>query len=257
MCGKRAKALGLAVALGTLGSAGRPASAETVNCTAIAAVPFTISSPGLYCLTVDIGTSAAGGAAILIDADGVVLDFNGHELKGPTAFATGTSILGVQVMPHRNVTIHNGTVRGFVEGIHVDDASSASRGHIIEDLHVERAMRIGISVEGNGILVRRNVVLDTGTQAALNAAGQPKGIRVNGDDVRVVDNDVSHFSATAGKTASAIAISGDQNFAIGNRIVAAAPCGLSLSGSHNKYRDNLVDVATTHYCGGADIGNNH
>jgi hypothetical protein len=247
----------LAVVLGALGNAGPPASAETVNCTAITTLPFTISSPGLYCLTADIGSSGTGGAAILINADGVVLDLNGHELKGPTSFTTGMSILGIQVSPHRNVTIHNGTVRGFVEGIHVDDASGASRGHIIEDMHVERAMRIGISIEGAGILVRRNVVLDTGAQAALNAAGQPKGIRVTGDDVRVVDNDVAHFSATAGKTASVIAITGDQNLAIGNRIAAAAPCGLSLSGSSNKYRDNLVDVAATHYCGGTDIGNNH
>lgn len=253
---RRVKLAILAAVLGVLVSASGPLSAETVNCTEIAVLPFLISTSGLYCLRLDISTGSTTGAAITIDADGVVLDLNGHELRGPVSFVTGTTIVGIRVQPHRNVTIHNGTVRGFVEGIHIDDASSASRGHVIEDMHVERSMGVGISVEGVGILLRRNVVLDTSAPAAF-FPGEPKGIRVTGDTVRVVDNDVSHFNTTAGKTAAAIAISGNQNFAIGNRIAAAAPCGLSLSGSDNKYRDNLVDVATAHYCGGTNIGNNH
>jgi hypothetical protein len=53
---------------------------------------------------------------------------------------------------------------------------------------------------------------------------------------------------------AAIAMTGDESFAVGNRIVVKAPRGWSLTGSASTYRDNLVDAATTHCCGGRDIG---
>jgi hypothetical protein len=66
--------------------AGGIARAETINCTAITAVPTTISSPGVYCLIADLdGTGIENGQAIIIDADNVTLDLKGHVLKGPTS----------------------------------------------------------------------------------------------------------------------------------------------------------------------------
>ena len=37
------------------------AQAETVNCTAVTTAPFTISAPGIYCLTGDLTTNLASG----------------------------------------------------------------------------------------------------------------------------------------------------------------------------------------------------
>jgi len=54
------------------------ARGETINCTAIASAPATISAPGIYCLTGDLNTNLASGSAINITANSVVLDLNGQ-----------------------------------------------------------------------------------------------------------------------------------------------------------------------------------
>ena len=66
--------------------AAAPVLAETVNCTAITSVPFTISSPGIYCLTQNLNQTDAETSAIQIDASNVVLDLNGWTLRGASGF---------------------------------------------------------------------------------------------------------------------------------------------------------------------------
>src|SRR5258708_11594782 len=95
----------------------RPAQAETINCTAITAVPFTITAAGVYCLTQDIGTNLASGAAITIAANNVVLDLNGHRL-GHLAARRGTPAFGISAFQQTNFTIQNGPVGGFLYGIY-------------------------------------------------------------------------------------------------------------------------------------------
>ena len=54
--------------------------AETVNCTAIATLPCTISTQGVYCLGGHVGTSITSGNAIEIATNNVVLDLNGFKI---------------------------------------------------------------------------------------------------------------------------------------------------------------------------------
>jgi parallel beta-helix repeat protein len=69
--------------------------------------PFTISSPGAYCLANDI--TAAAGSAITISADDIYLDLNNHELIG-----TGATV-GINVGSARtNIIIKNGLIRDIV-----------------------------------------------------------------------------------------------------------------------------------------------
>ena len=43
-----------------------------------------------------------------------------------------------------------------------------------------------------------------------------------------------------------------------NRVTGATTCGIDVtSGSGNKIRDDIVDGATTAYCGGVDVGDNN
>jgi hypothetical protein len=67
--------------------------AETVNCTAITALPYTISTQGVYCLTGNLSTGMTSGSAITIATNNVVLDLNGFKIgglaAGPDTNATG------------------------------------------------------------------------------------------------------------------------------------------------------------------------
>ena len=99
-----------------------PAQAETVNCTAITSLPYTISTQGVYCLTDHLSTAITTGNAITINTNNVVLDLNGFKLGGLSA-GLGTQAHGIYAYQRQNITIKNGTVRGFFIGIYLDDFS--------------------------------------------------------------------------------------------------------------------------------------
>src|SRR6188472_132805 len=53
------------------------------------------------------------GVGLVIGADGVDLDLNGHTVDGDGI----GDVEGIQVEGHRDTSITNGTVRDFVEGV--------------------------------------------------------------------------------------------------------------------------------------------
>ena len=123
------------------------AHAEATSCTEIAAVPFTIKEPGAYCLkksltfagghrTIAVGSTDVpidfGGTAILVGANDVVIDFRGHALDGTPAGPLSDAV-GVRAHGRRNVTLRNGTIRGFHEGISLGGTS-----YVVEDLRLQR-----------------------------------------------------------------------------------------------------------------------
>jgi len=63
------------------------------------------------------------GDALIVNADGVTVDLNGHTLSG-----SGSGV-GVTVRARQNVTIHGGTIRDFTTGIFVAN----SNGVLIKD----------------------------------------------------------------------------------------------------------------------------
>src|SRR6266542_1190224 len=97
-----------------------PARAETVNCTAITALPAVITVQGVYCFTGDLATAITSGIAIDIQTNNVVLDLNGFKLGGLAA-GPGTTANGIHALNRQNITIKNGTIRGFLEGIVIID----------------------------------------------------------------------------------------------------------------------------------------
>ena len=107
--------------------------AETIDCTAITTLPTTITVQGIYCLTGDLATSMTSGLAIDIQTNNVTIDLNGWKLGGLAAGA-GTGTVGIFAWARKNITIRNGTIRGFYRGILLNDGSpyTASQGHLIE-----------------------------------------------------------------------------------------------------------------------------
>src|SRR5262249_35868406 len=85
--------------------------AETVACTAITP-PATITAEGIYCLIQDFTLNMASGNAIDIQANNVELDLNSHKL-GNLAAGPGTTARGIHALDRKNITIKNGSIRGF------------------------------------------------------------------------------------------------------------------------------------------------
>ncbi|HEY6070720.1 MAG TPA: right-handed parallel beta-helix repeat-containing protein, partial [Chthoniobacterales bacterium] len=77
--------------------------------TPISSLPYTISMPGSYYLTANLTGSGQG---ITISADNVTLDLNGFALIGGGSGQAGINVSGA----HKNITIRNGTVRGWANG---------------------------------------------------------------------------------------------------------------------------------------------
>src|SRR5262249_41325240 len=104
-----------------------PVQAETVNCTAITSLPAVITAQGIYCCIDHLSTAITSGNAIDIQTNNVILDLNGFKLGGLAA-GPGTQAVGIHALDRQNLTIKNGTIRGFLRGIHLE-TSGNSQGH--------------------------------------------------------------------------------------------------------------------------------
>jgi parallel beta-helix repeat protein len=110
--------------------------------------PVVISQPGSYQLIGNLTVPAGGGNAINILANDVTLDLNGFTVQG-TNGGVGIGI-SAGAVNQRNVTIKNGTVRGFAS----DGISLFGNGHIVTDVKAEANGLSGIDVFQGSIIER-------------------------------------------------------------------------------------------------------
>ena len=201
------------------------------------------------------GHHGRGPPEFLIQANNVVLDLNGFKLGGLAA-GRATTTNGIFADNRQNITIKNGTIRGFFRGIRLSD-TGASQGHVVEDIRADQNTRLGINVEGSGILVRNNQVVATGGCQVCGANANASGIEVFGAGPRVLNNDVIHTFKQGGGISRGIVFGSSVNagLAVNNRITEA-DIGIEF---HNtgKFRDNLTFDVTTAFMGGTDAGNNN
>ncbi len=235
------------------------AGAETTQCTAIANLPAAINMPGIYCLTSDFATNIANGPAIRIDASHVVLDLNGHVIDNLAA-GPDTTATGVFLSQRKNVTIKNGTLRGFYYGIHIADvAPYASQANVVEDLRVDRSTSNGLRIACRGCVVRRNVVVASGQPRLLGTNRDVYGVLVFGPGNRAIDNDVISVKGYGTGLGYGIGFGLDtEDCAAVNNRISEADFGVTTTFSSTKYRDNLTLGVLTPYAGnGTDAGNNN
>ena len=83
---------------------------HTSSATIIDALPYTITSPGVYVLASDL----TGTDGITVDADNVIILGNGHRITSTTGGGTG-----IYINDHVNVSIANITIDSFETGIDV------------------------------------------------------------------------------------------------------------------------------------------
>jgi hypothetical protein len=278
-----------------LGFQGAALAADGDTCTAINSVPFTISLPGTYCVLKELSTPSTftSGIAILVNSNDVTIDLGGHTLSNLAA-GTGTQAVGIQTLPTaanvQNITVRNGTVRGFYVGIILRGATGTivdSSGHLVENVRADFNRHIGIQVLGAGSVVRQNQVLHTG---GSTIAGFFVGLQIAGNGAQALDNvvvDTVHSlslqqvngilaedplsnnftgvmiegnrvsNVTIGPNSAAIVSgSGAYNTLVVNNRIADFEAGI-LFFKTGKYRDNLAIDTTNPYTGGTNAGNNN
>ena len=265
---------GVSLVLLSLGAAVR---AEVVNCTDVPSLPFVITAPGVYCLKASLDYASGSGIALMIAADDVVLDMNDHVIDG-SAGGLSTNAYGILSSDRTNVTVRNGTVRGFNTGVQLGGRNP--QNNIAEHLRVDHSTGYGLVVRGQGSVARFNVVTRTGGIAD----GLAIGLYGLGDGVHVVDNEVVGTVEGAGGQAMGIRIDSGTGAVVERNVVSNAAFGptdsygirLSQSsprasivgnrvvnfrngifftfGGSGVYRDNTVGGATVPFTGGTAAG---
>jgi len=259
--------------------------AETTECTVINSLPYVISTQGIYCLKGHLATGMASGNAITINTNNVVIDLNGYKL-GDLEAGTGTFAYGIYAYQRQNITLRNGTVRGFFKGIYLGDTGgyTTSQAHLVEGIRADMNTYIGIDVRGRGNIIRNNQVVDTGGKTPDDYAF---GIVIYGPGNRVINNDVTETVAGGSNDALGIYfISADgaigENNRVGNTAIPSSGISYGIginsssnvlitdsrlttldygiyyfTGSAGKYRDNLTTGCTIPFTGGTDVSGNN
>jgi len=266
--------------------------AETTNCTTINSVPVVITTQGLYCLTHNVNTGMTMGKAIEIQTNNVTIDLNGFKLGGLAA-GPETGTVGIYAYQKKNIAIRNGSIRGFFEGIFLEDSlpTPTGGGHLIEDMLMDGNTNTGILAMGSGNTIRNNRVVNTGGSTVatfatgINSAGDGASILANditnttadnnmamgiyvqyGDGTLLEDNRVRNTTVinNAGFSGvipsaygTAIKILNSNNVNLRENTLTTATYGLVFDTSYGKYMDTLTgNIIGAAYNGGTPIGTN-
>jgi hypothetical protein len=166
----------------------------------ITSLPATIGTQGVWCMNKDLNTPMASGYAIDITVNNVTIDCNGFKLGGLQA-GLGTDTLGIHANGRSNIGVRDCNVRGFLSGVNLEGSSGS--GHRIERNRFEANTANGISVVGDGSLIRDNLVIDTG--GTDSGPTWISGIATSGR-VDVIDNQILTVDAAGSFNEQAVGI---------------------------------------------------
>jgi len=168
------------LALGLLALAAGPALAQPLGCGAVVTQDTTLTSDLLDC----------PGNGLVIGADGITVDLNGHTISGQIISGGSPDQVGIENRGHDDVTIRNGTVTFFARGgvllvgvdrnrvqdltmdffdefsIQLEGGGSANQ---FTGNHLARPGTSGISILGAAAASRDNVIRGNGIDAANTA----------------------------------------------------------------------------------------
>jgi hypothetical protein len=142
--------------------------------TQINSVPYTITSPGLYCLAQNLSYSVTTGWAITVAASDVTLDLMGFCLTGPGK-ASGANH-GININEQiNNVEIRNGTIKAFGGHGILNALNSNDVGIRVIGVRFSDNGGAGIALNGYNHLVAGCSLLNNGDHGALIGQGMLKG----------------------------------------------------------------------------------
>jgi hypothetical protein len=203
----------------------KPAFAESYHtCNGyITSVPVTISTPGVWCMYGNI-SSSLNATLVTVNTNNVTIDCNGHYLTSTAGLANTAT--GIYAYYRNNTTVRNCHIRGFKSGVWF--VGSTGKGNVVEDNVFDGNTYVALTMNGDGSIVRRNQVLNTGGSTVY---GTPYGIYAY-SAVDVIDNTVAGVTARAGGGGSAYGIYTSNNVGgtvSGNRVRSVAKDGVGTA----------------------------
>lgn len=265
-------ALVLASVMGDATLAAGPTGWGGGSCREVTAFPANLTEPGVYCLSYKyIEFPLNAGALITISAHNVVFDLNGATLDGTPPGPPASPTWGILTVAHRNytnITVRNGTVKGFNYGIALQGALvggpgdvRSSHSYLVENMRIINSRSIGLHLVGDDSEIRNTYIAHTGGSPDPTLAPTAWGMALAGRGLRILNNDVAYTHVntawTGGVTYGIHLGGGGEAVAVNNRITEATYGLYGGLPDWGKYRDNVTVKVDFPYTGGADIGNNN
>lgn len=206
------KSAALLCALALFGWAGSAHAAKSFDqCQYyVDSVPTVITRPGVWCLRADLKVLGYTNSAINIQASDTTLDCKDFTLDG-TAIAADQAQWGITSDRQHGVTVRNCNVRAFLYGIAFYNTEST--GNSIVNNRLDGNYVGGITMVGNGGVVRDNIVLNTGSETSAGA----EGIFAVGA-VDVIGNLIFRVTSDASSNSAGITTTDFTGSIIGNRV---------------------------------------
>lgn len=180
------------------------------QCKPISAVPYTITSPGTYCVTGDLTSTYLNAAAIYIgNVSNVTVDLGGFRVT-----TTGIAGIGVYAYGASNLVIRHGQITAGHTGVQVDAGSSGASNVVVEDLVIDGVSHNGVAVTATSSAIHDVYVHAPKPSAPSNTADY--GIYASGVDIDHVHVEgpfaISIYSySTAYRTIRNASLSGGNN----------------------------------------------
>jgi parallel beta-helix repeat protein len=182
---------------------------------------------------------------LVIGADGVDVNLNGHGLNGPTGpVSDETTGVGVDNgAGHDDVTIRNGSVLRWGNAVRLTGASFNLIRNV--DLRQGASPRTGVRIDGGESNTIRSAQITgfsglsvSGSEALVVADSSGYGWRVSGVGARLVRNDIG----AVGPFTPCLVLSGNRNRVADNSLGGCAGGGIFLeSGGENELVGNELE----------------
>jgi hypothetical protein len=178
-------------ALGLLAFGAGPALAQALGCGAVVTQDTTLTGDLLDC----------PGNGLVVGADGITIDLNGHTISGQIISGGSPDQVGIENRGHDDVTIRNGTITGFLRGgVHLVRADRNRVQDLTMDFfdefsillegggsanrftgnHLDRPGEVGISIVGAATASRDNLISGNVSNAANSANIALRSGRITG-----------------------------------------------------------------------------
>jgi hypothetical protein len=197
------------------------------------------------------GDLVCSGDGIVVGAPGITIDLKGHTIRGDG----GTDDYGIDdTGGHDRVTVKNGTIRGFYDGVHAESADGFSVTNVVASGNTVWGIIVfggkatvasstasgnaqyGIGVSGGAASIKSSV-----------ASGNTFiGLSLVGDSGRITSTAVS--GSQYGMSIAGNAVSVKSSTASGNGVA-----GISVTGDAAKLSGNVAD-GNGFYGGATDLG---
>jgi alpha-tubulin suppressor-like RCC1 family protein len=232
--------------------------------------PITITSPGVYYLTANVVCSGTSTTGIVVSANNVTLDLNGHSIStaaSGAAYNPAVNNVGISASNCTNIAIRHGTISGFLYGILIASSANShgiiddtySYGHVIEDVNFSNNTVLGIQLQGGDSVIRRCQISNTGG-STIQGGGNSFGLLIYGPSNRVLDCDISGvFDNNPGTSGYGIVFGANavNCFAWNNRLSGTFNGIYYNSTASGKYAKNLAGLYVgKQFQGGTDAGGN-